>query len=217
MLGTYVLVFFKPIVCMNFLAPVENRELGFLEMVQVFVLVLTIYITASQFVKERKKSLLLRGFWSSVILVLGIVVLEEADYGLHYYDFLLGHEPYHSNINGSFRNIHNQGSNNQIFKMVILVAQIICFGLIPLFGFSLGEKAFNKKYAIYFWIISLVTPISSAICNSNFSVELIENLKVSQVFAETRELGYYVLLFVFISEFKGEFGRFTLKKAANNE
>lgn len=213
MLSLYVMVFFAPTSCMNFFAPIENRELSFLEIAQVLLLLLTVRLAWIQLKKNIGKNIQISLLWLILMVVLLVVVLEETDYGLHYYDFLSGNASYYSNINGTFRNVHNQGNNNTLIKTIILIAQIIFFGVFPLFNRSFGKKVFNKKYAIYFWVITFATLLLYTFYKNYFTTDIVNALKISQLFAETRELGYYLLLLVFISVFKQEFGSFHLSRS----
>jgi hypothetical protein len=213
MLFLYVMVFFAPTSCMNFFAPIENRELSFLEIAQVLLLLLTVRLAWIQLKKNIGKNIQISLLWLILMVVLLVVVLEETDYGLHYYDFLSGNASYYSNINGTFRNVHNQGNNNTLIKTIILIAQIIFFGVFPLFNRSFGKKVFNKKYAIYFWVITFATLLLYTFYKNYFTTDIVNALKISQLFAETRELGYYLLLLVFISVFKQEFGSFHLSRS----
>jgi len=190
--------------CTQVFAPIENRELGVLEIAQTLILLVTVYIGLDQILKSIRTKDWAVFFWGVFTSVLLFVLLEEIDYGLHYYDYLLGNEPYHSNINGTFRNIHNQGNNNVIIKTIILILQISILGFVPFFNLSIGNKIFDKKYAICFWVITLITPILSLTLSRYLPLIEVEKLRESQLLAEMRELGYYFILWVFIKEYRVE-------------
>ncbi len=189
----YCWMLFAPLSCVELFAPVENRELGLIELTQVVVLLLTIYAAIVQ-LKNNNGMILL---WGVIILILSLIVLEETDYGLHYYDFIVGNQPYQSSINGTFRNMHNQGNNNVVIKTIILIIQILIFGVLSCFNISIGKKVFDKNYAIFFWFITLGIPIISFFVKKNYSILQLEIIKGSQFLGETRELGYYMILLVF--------------------
>ena len=190
--------------CIELMAPVQNRELGLLELLQVVVLGAIIRLSSRGVWKFRKRNLKRFLLWGSLSLVVSLVLLEEIDFGMHYYDYLTGSEAYSSNLFGSFRNIHNQGNNNLIIKSVVLVFQIIIFGLLPFAKISIGNKGFRSQYAIYFWIVTLVNPMLLYILSSNLASYDMIQLKKSQILPELRELGCYFMLLVFLVEYKKE-------------
>lgn len=216
MFFVYLWLIIDHLSCTQIFAPIENRELGVLELAQTLILLITLYLGLRQILESIRINDLSIFFWGIFTFILLFVLLEEVDYGLHYYDYLLGNEPYHSNINGTFRNIHNQGNNNVIIKTIILILQIIILGFVPFYNFSIGNKVFDKKYAICFWVITLITPILSFALTRYLPLIEVEKLRESQILAEMRELGYYFILWVFIKEYGGELRntRFIIKAAA---
>jgi len=116
--------------CLQVFAPVENRELGLTEITQAAVLVGIICLTFLQFLEKIKINYKEGAAWVIFSLFLTFIFLEEVDYGLHYYDHFMGNEAYTTSLDDSFRNVHNQGNNNIVIKTIIVIFQIILFGII---------------------------------------------------------------------------------------
>ena len=188
--------------CLQIFAPVTNRELGVIELLQSVVLVVILFIGISQIRLNFKLNGLPTICWSFFSAIITFVFLEEIDYGLHYYDFLRGNNSYTTSFGNGFRNIHNQGTNNQAIKAIIIVVQTLFFGILPFLNSSVGKVSFRKIYALFYWTIAFSTPILSLIITNTFSLEEASELTKSQLFAEMRELAFYLMLLVFIVEFR---------------
>ena len=183
------------------MAPPYNRELGILELLQSIVLLLTLFVSYKQSrLTTGNQSLI----WSLITLVLMLVLLEETDYGLHYFDYLMGNQPYTSNLPFNFRNIHNKSNNLLIIKVSSLIFQIVIFGFFPFSKRYFGKYEFVKKYGVFYW----TTLIPAKALSFSFplflnNIEFIE-YKRSQPITELLELAHYYMLFVFIYEYKNQ-------------
>ena len=85
------------------IVPRGNRELGLMEMLQAFFLVLTVFGAARlAFHRWSQRPAFLVGFAAFSLFLL----LEETDYGLFFYDSVMGNALEESHLWG-FRNVHN--------------------------------------------------------------------------------------------------------------
>ncbi len=188
--------------CLQIFAPIANRELGVIELLQSFILVIVVFIGISQ----TRINFSLKNFhtisWIIFSALMSFILLEETDYGLHYYDYLLGNNSYDTSLGNGFRNIHNQGVNNIIIKTIIFVIQILFFGILPFLNTSIGKINFRKNYGFFFWTITLVTPLLFSIIKVNYSSVEVENLLKSQLFTEMKELASYFMFLVFLIQFR---------------
>lgn len=181
------------------MAPPYNRELGILELLQSIVLLLTLFVSYKQ---SRLTTGNRRLIWIAITLVLMLVLLEETDYGLHYFDYLMGNQPYTTNLPFTFRNIHNQSNNLMIIRVTTLILQIVVFGLLPFSKRYFGKLEFVKKYGKFYWI-TLIPAVALILSFPSFlnNIELVE-YKRSQPIEELLELAHYFMLLIFIYEYK---------------
>lgn len=203
--------------CMQIFAPVKNRELGVLEVAQAIILVSIISLGFQQYVRSLMANKVIKIVWALFIIGMGFIFLEEIDYGLHYYDFMKGNEPYSTNLLQSFRNIHNQSDNNKIIKTTVLIPQIIIFGIVPFFKRSIGEIKFGTYYAGFYWTIHFFKLLLTFILSNTLSKGEIENLHQSQTLTEMQELAFYFMLLVFVYEFRAQFQYVGIQFMKNNK
>ena len=182
---------------MKLLAPPINRELGLIEISQSLLLMVGIGLGLTNARKKKSKI-----FWLVLSLILIVVFLEEIDFGLHYLEFLLGKDPYALNIFG-FRNVHNQGNNNSLIKLIILIPQMIFFGVLPFTRIKYPAKA----YGFFYLFITLSEPIINWILLKELSDLESKLYDASQLLGELRELAYYLMLLLFITEYREEINR----------
>lgn len=194
------LFFFFPVEIIDVLAPKQNRELGLIETLQALLLIMTIATLYAGIRNQQTQKFLSIG----AIGLLSFILLEEIDYGLHYAEFILNKEPYAINFFG-FRNIHNQGELNDWIKTIILIPQLVFFGVFPFINFKIRGKTFHSVYGYFYWSVMLAYLFYYAIGQSLFSDDTIQLLDDRQIFAETKELALYLLLFVFIKYHGREF------------
>jgi hypothetical protein len=122
------------------IAPRINREFGVVENIQLVLLVF-IFLFALKGVRRREEKIEKYAFLAIAIFTL-ILFLEEIDYGLHYYDYFTGkHEMTKVVVfDNEVRNIHNNGSMQNIFKLVAYGVIIIFFVVFPFIPQSIKTK-----------------------------------------------------------------------------
>ncbi len=189
--------------CIRILAPAENRELGLIELSQTFFLIAIGKISYSQFniaqIFKRAQDFL----WFLFFCLMVFVLLEEIDYGLHYYDYLLGNDAYSTNI-VNFRNIHNQGNNNRVFKGLFISILTLLFVVLPLLKLRIGRLVYSMHYAVFYLLHTVSTYVISLVLLDQLTILQQEIFHKSQIYNELRELSWYFILLSFIYEFKNE-------------
>jgi hypothetical protein len=186
--------------CLSVLAPPENRELGTIELSQVVVLI-AIILTCTRQVTLSNGIIKKQLSWVFLSMLLIFVLLEEIDYGLHYYEYFMDKNFYSTNFNG-FRNVHNQAENNKIIRVFVFSIQIICFGVLPFFRLTIGSKPFKPIYGYFYWSVGILVYVFIFFSEQYFSAQDIIKIRESQFIGETRELAMYLILFVFLISFK---------------
>ena len=131
------------------------REFGILEQLQnIYLLTIIIIFVIGIFKKTLmfKRILFISGF-----LVILFIFLEEIDYGIHFYDFFIGHS---SAID--VRNWHNQetftsGKQNVAYlKQIIDFIMIIWFVLLPIFSYKISYSPIKKLIPSPWFIIGFI-------------------------------------------------------------
>ncbi len=106
--------------------PNSWREFGLLENLQ-HLTILAIIVVCGRATRASQHPLERWGYAFATLLST-FILLEEIDYGLHYYDYLLGiAEP-----DDGPRNLHNQGEATNVIKMVVDTALALWFVVAPL-------------------------------------------------------------------------------------
>lgn len=113
---------------MEILAPQVNRELGLLENLQNAVLIAIIVMMVVR--AWRAVYPLERTFFGLVAAASVFILLEELDYGTHFWEAWRGIE------HGGAFNIHNQGENSDRFKFVGNLLLGVFFVILPWFRFA---------------------------------------------------------------------------------
>jgi hypothetical protein len=106
--------------------PDAAREFGLLENLQNVYLLAIIAICA---VAAKRRSGMARMLFGGASLFVVFVLLEEIDYGLHYYELATEGSSYDPE---QVRNIHNIGETTRYIKRAADVLLILLFGLLPL-------------------------------------------------------------------------------------
>lgn len=115
---------------MEILAPQVNRELGLLENLQNVVLLTIIVMMVVRLRRARGSAE--AGFFGLVAAASVFILLEELDWGTHFWWALHG-------LDWDTRpvlNIHNQGENSDRFKFVGNLLLIVFFVILPWFRFA---------------------------------------------------------------------------------
>jgi hypothetical protein len=107
------------------IAPRSNREFGFLETVQVVLLFGVGWAGASGF--RIAATGFGRAIFAGITLCALVMILEEIDYGWHYYGLITG-QP----TNDRFYNIHNIGGTTDLFKLALNIWMVVFCVLLPL-------------------------------------------------------------------------------------
>lgn len=124
LLGAY---FYGPGWLREIVAPSYNREFGLLENLQNLFL-LAICWTAARTLARAPRSL--EGAVMALVLAGAVfLLLEEIDYGVHYYEYLQGLPV---GAHRGFRNVHNVGNNSSLIKTASHGVLLLWFAVFPL-------------------------------------------------------------------------------------
>jgi hypothetical protein len=124
----------------QFISPAVNREFGFLENLQLLVIIVIGYYAVKAVIKKR--TAIERIAFSLIAFASIVVFLEEIDYGLHFYEhFVLGQ----SENKEIVRNLHNQGNNNFIIRQTLYTMLVLFFLVLPV-----SKKYIKNKFVLNF-------------------------------------------------------------------
>jgi hypothetical protein len=131
------------------ISPTLNREFGVLEHLQLLI-ILAIIVLA--FRTARKTTTRFQRYFFLLAGVFSIFIfLEEVDYGIHYYEFIVA-DTIEENSTGAFedgpRNLHNQGYIRQYTMWAVYLGLVIFLGLASF----LRSKSFPRN-AWLRWLI----------------------------------------------------------------
>lgn len=145
MLGMYFsgVRWMQTVVCAPYFESVpmnSRREFGLLETLQHLMLLAVVVIAVRSAIS--KPHWLLKVFMGLVALGTAFLLLEELDYGLHYYEYLAGVKHDETAV---FRNLHNVGGRTAQLKSIGTVLAVVVFGIAP-FALS-GSK---NRWVRYF-------------------------------------------------------------------
>ena len=107
-------------------APVANREYGLLENLQNLVLLAMVVSAFKAMGEEVHKGI--RLLWGGLGLFAILILLEEVDFGLHYYESLRGIVPEEK---AAIRNLHNQRGVLDVIKLVVDVGFVLLYVVAP--------------------------------------------------------------------------------------
>lgn len=125
--------YLNPLGMGSWVAPQFNREFGILENLQLVFIAMS-FVFAYQGYKRSLGSLFKRGIFISILIITALVFLEEMDYGLHYYNAIMGIESESTTINvqgTEVRNIHNIGKTTHYLKLIVYAGMILLFVVLP--------------------------------------------------------------------------------------
>lgn len=104
----------------------SRREFGLLEGIQHAMLLAVVCIAArAVFVHPRRA---VRRLMTAVAIGAALLLVEEIDYGLHYYEYLM--QIPHDQL-AEKRNLHNIGSRTAALKSIATACAVVVFGLAP--------------------------------------------------------------------------------------
>jgi hypothetical protein len=178
----------------EFMAPMLNREFGVVENLQNVLIVWTGVIAITS-VKQAKSGLHKAGLITIVAICI-FLLLEEIDYGLHYYELLMGvPEAERSTV----RNLHNINEAHRYIRVPIALAYVAFFSIIPWFRslrFLGPVKPFIPSIVFVLAPLGLIVPttIAHALANlgSGDTGALLGN------YSEFSELYMYYVLFMYV-------------------
>ena len=112
----------------EFVAPAMNREFGALENIQNLILLGVIFVAGVGM--ARKRTHIERVFLGLTVVLAVVMLLEEIDYGWHYFELWRGTRA----PAGAFRNLHNIGKAHHQIHTFMMAAAVPFFGLFALLG-----------------------------------------------------------------------------------
>ncbi|TDH28895.1 hypothetical protein EXU57_02145 [Segetibacter sp. 3557_3] len=204
-LACLLIYFFDLFELRSLIAPEVNREFGLVEHLQL----VTIILIFSHSVKaaRRKTHKVEKYGFLLIAVVAGFLLLEEIDYGLHYYDYLTGktkkqllHEIY---IQKSFRNIHNQGNLTNVIKMSVYVTIVILFVLFPLLPNRIKKQSrllnylSPSRFIISTAVSLLVINQIALVLNKSYGSD---TMPLAGNVSEFEEMMIYYILLMYITE-----------------
>ena len=172
-----------------------NREFGLLEHLQLLLIATAfVYLTKAIRQKEFWFEKLTYGVLSLFLLVL---LLEEIDYGIHYYEYFIKGAAEDKSI---VRNFHNQGDNNYYLRQASYAVMILLFVLLPLFRSKIKNNLIHHVAAspliVYSFLVYLVVG-QLARWMPKFGMPVNESLRGNHQEFEELVLYYIILLFVY--------------------
>jgi hypothetical protein len=145
-LGLCIAVYFFDLYALReWIAPAINREFGFIENLQLLLLLL-IFVIAVKGMRRKKTTHEKIPYYAWLLTAMAAVLIffEEIDYGLHYYDYYAGKTQsevvYEMTVAGKLRNIHNTGKTTSVIKLAVYICIVLLFVLLPL----LPKKGIQK-------------------------------------------------------------------------
>lgn len=143
-------------------APLINREYGWLENLQNLGLLLLIALAVYGLTLKRLR-------FERVILVCVLIggiflFMEEIDYGRHHYRYLIG-DPIDNRVKDtegeqSDWNLHNQGNLNQLFKHVLDMGMIAFFIFFPLVTWKSTNRLIRYLRPDPWFILTMVVMLA---------------------------------------------------------
>ncbi len=129
-------------VLVNIVSPLENREWGILENIQLVIIFFIFLLSTYTFLK---KNHFFQKLGFCLISAFSIFVfLEEMDYGAHFVELIGGNEAMILKQYIPSKNLHNQGNNAIIFKRSVKLMIVLIFMIAPLLRFKI-----KNPYILY--------------------------------------------------------------------
>lgn len=166
------------------LAPLWNREFGLLESAQ-HIMLLSISVgifslTVDELHPYKKITLTITSMFFMWLF------LEETDYLLHYYDFILYGKVSYQTFPLGFRNIHNEGDLITLLRKIFKTILVLSTLLYALYYSVLNFKKFNFIFLSNLLIVLVITLYI-------VSLKLMpDSGDGRQIASESRELGIYI-------------------------
>lgn len=175
------------------------REFGLLEQLEcVYLLAIALLFIVAVI---KRDELLEKAFFLLGALIFVFLLLEEVDYGIHFYEYLTGNL-----VSVESRNWHNQGSdgrqNVETLKKLTDLAVVIWFLLIPLIAQKV-RLGFLKRLVPSIWFIAgfilsvFISRIAHTLDDSGFAVINGVAGSLTGNISEFREVSTYYLFLLY--------------------
>ena len=205
-IGLFIYIyFFNPLGLSYLIAPEYNREFGLLENIQLIIIIAIIILSFKKISNSRINSVSL--IFSITFFISVLVLLEEIDYGLHYYDYILGKskqqiesESWNKNL---IRNFHNQGNLTFYIKLITYIAFVLLiFSPYLLRKIKINNKYLNQiapRHYLIYSILSMVFLNRVALyIDKEFKQNDINSLNSN--ISEFEEVFIYYIVFLYLLE-----------------
>ena len=176
--------------------PDTGREFGLLENLQ-NVLLISIVVVAAIAVK-RKPSKLEKAAFACLFLLAVFVFLEEIDYGLHYYEYVMDVGMFQA---AQVRNVHNIGGLTKFIKKLLDLCMALFFVVAPLALAKSGKPLLRyltpDRYSVLTMIVMvLMSKLAHLLNDLGFA----ETGSIHKNISEFRELTIYYIFLVYLCE-----------------
>lgn len=174
--------------------PASMRELGLLENLQNLLLLIMIVTAVVGYRKQTE--VLQKGVMVFVASFAVFILLEEIDYGLHYYEYA---KKIPWKDSATRRNLHNVGDTTQIVKQTVDVGMAILFVVVPL-AFAKSKNSLLRffspdRYSILTIIVMvLVRTIAHELRDRGFGTQG----TIDKNLSEFRELIIYYVFMLYL-------------------
>jgi hypothetical protein len=178
----------------EFVAPRANREFGALENLENLILLAMLWVACAGVARKRERvERALLGVAAALIL---LVLLEEIDYGWHYFELWTGTR----SPEGTFRNLHNIGKAHHPIHTFGIVLAVLCFGLFPLLGARtrIAVTRYRPPHVLYVATLASMIVVGQAVRLLNRVVETNQSLKGN--LTEFEEVYIYYIFFLYLCE-----------------
>jgi len=173
--------------------PNAAREFGLLENLQNVYLLAIIGICV---VAAKRRNGRFRMLFAGASLFVGFVLLEEIDYGLHYYEMATGVSSYDPE---QIRNVHNIGETTRYVKRVADVILVLVFGLFP-FVLRKNKNAFVRMVlpSPYSFLTLVVMLVMRSLAHGLQDLGVGNPGSIEKNLSEFREVNIYYLALVYV-------------------
>lgn len=142
-LGICMVFYFSGIPALaHIICPPGNWEWGFIENLQLLI-ILAIFVLSARAFTTKKEKLLKWGFGLIALFAI-FILLEEMDYGEHWAQLIMGVDKVFAEEFIPIDNLHNRGNNAKIFKRSIYGVMLAIFVIAPFI-----KSRFKNKYVRY--------------------------------------------------------------------
>jgi hypothetical protein len=186
----------------NWLPENSQREFGLIEILQLLLLLKLVLIFIGYLITSQQWQI--RAVCLVVIGGFSFILLEEIDYGIHFYEIAT-----HSDSGLEVRNWHNLGTGqgNRIFKSILDLVIFLWFFLLPLITPSMRAKPFSnfvpsRWFSVAVLIGFCVSRLAHQLEDLGFDVINGVHGNLHKNISEFRELNTYYLLALYALTFK---------------